>query len=481
LLGCIAGLLLAGAGLQILKSGDLLGRIGLRGIEIVMFESMALNTNVLVFALIIAVLTGVLFGILPALWGSRVSIASSLRARGQQATGAGRPRRSGSQGILILLQAALSLVMLTGAGLLIRTLTQLAAVDLGFDPRRLLTTEISLPRQEYDAPAVARFQAQLIERAAGYSISESVAFCENAPFADGPRTSLVLEADDRKFDRESGLLVEVQAISSAYFSALDIPRLQGRSFAPEDHTGAPPVVIVSRMTADYLWPGENAMGRTLSLRGFESAEVIGVVGDIRRDRIEIPPEPVVYVHLSQSPRRSGYLLASSRTRAVDLAPAIRETIHDLDPNLPLSTIRPMTDLIADKTWSLRYLTLLLSILTAVTLGLASIGLYGIVSGIARQRTRELGIRVALGASPAEVIRLLMGWPLLLSTLGVGVGLAISTILTRVLVSLLYGVSAVDPVTLVSASVILLTTVLFSGFLPARRAVRQSPLRTLEGQ
>lgn len=481
-LGGVAGLLLAGVGLLVLTNSDIFGRVGLRGIEIVMFKAMALNTNVLIFTLGITVLTGVLFGLLPAFWVSRVNIASSLRARGRRVAGTGRVRRSGSQGVLIFIEAALSLVLLTGAGLLIRTLIQLAAIDLGFDPQRLLAIEISLPRQEYETrTAVERFQAQIIEQAAGYSLSESVAFCENAPFTGGPRQSRVFKAGGRQFDGESGLLVEWNSVTTEYFRTLDIPVLQGRSFSSTDGAGAPPVAILSQAAANHLWPDENCIGETISIRGFESAEIIGVVGDVRRDRIEDSSDPVVYAHLLQSPRRSGFLLVRSHTRVVDLAPAITAAIHELDPNLPLTTLCRMTDLIADRTWSVRSMTLLLSILTLVTLGLASIGLYGIVSGIARQRTRELGIRIALGASRIEVVRTVMGWPLLLSALGVVVGIALSTVFTRALVSLLYGVPAVDPVTLTSAAAILLATATLSGFLPALRAVRLSPMEVLEGR
>jgi len=477
-LGGVAGLLLSGVGLLVLRNSDIFGRVGLKGIEIVTFKAMSLNTSVLIFTLVITVLTGVLFGLLPALWVSRMNIASSLRARGRRVAGTGRVLRSGSQGVLIFLESALSLVLLAGAGLLIRTLIQLAAVDLGFDPQRLLAAEISLSRQEYNASAVERFQAQIIERASGYSLSESVAFCENAPFTGGTRQSRVFEAGDRQFDGESGLLVEWNSVSTEYFRTLDIPVLQGRSFSSTDGAGAPPVAILSQEAANHLWPDENCIGKTISIRGLESAEIIGIVGDIRRDRIEDSSDPVVYAHLLQSPRQSGFLLARSHTRAVDLAPAIRAAIHELDSNLPLTTLRPMTDLIADQTWSVRSMTLLLSILTLVTLGLASIGLYGVVSGITRRRTRELGIRIALGASRHEVIRTVIGRPLLLSALGVLVGIALSTVCTRVLVSLLYGVPAVDPVTLIWAAAILLATAALSGFLPVRRVLRIDPIETL---
>jgi putative ABC transport system permease protein len=430
----------------------------------------AVDGKVLGFSLGLSFLTALLFGSLPALVSSRPNLRESLASGGRTLTGSRRRLR----GALVVAEVVLALVLLTSSGLLLQSLVRLVAVDPGFDPNAL-TVSLSLPSARYPRAAQLTFYRRALERLQTMPGVEFVGATNSLPFSStGIGLRFTIEDYPVKIPFQDQF-ADYLVATPGYLQAMGIRLVQGRYFTDRDTQA----VIINRALAERFWPDANPVGKRITMtREESSSEIIGVVGDVRRWGLENTPSRQVYVPFSAtSPSVSALVLRSSLppTRLVE---GVRREIQSLDKNLPLYDIGTMQARLADSTSKRRFTMLLMSTFAVAALLLAAVGLYGVISYSVGQRTQEIGIRMALGAQRRDIFKLVVGQGMVLTLAGVGVGLAASFALTRFLQSLLFGVSATDPVTFAGVAVLLAAVALLACYIPARRATRVDPLVAL---
>jgi putative ABC transport system permease protein len=441
--------------------------------------SIAVDGGVLLFALAVTGITGVLFGLAPALRLSRPELRSALGERGRGTRRESRRLRSA----LVVAEVALSLVLLVGAGLMVRSFTRLLATGPGFDPERLLVASIEAEPDRYGSHAErARFFEALAERVARLPGVEAASAITFPPLAGGGSATYIW-ANDRPVPPPGELPVaDIRWVHRDYFRTLGIPVLLGRVFDEGDHAGAPLRVVVSRAMAQELWPGTDPLGKTISMPWGDTlvAEVIGVVGDVRHQGPGVEPRAKIYWdHRQFQPFTQMSLVV--RTAGEDplaLVPQVRAELREMDPDLPLYGVSTMESLLEDSVARTRFAMLALGGFAAVALILAAIGIYGVMSYAVGQRTREIGVRMALGARRADIARMVLGEAFVLVWLALMVGLAGASALARLLEGLIYGVGTSDPVTLAGVSALLALTALVATWLPARRASRVAPVEAM---
>ena len=438
--------------------------------------------HVLTFTLAAAVATGLLFGTAPAWQARKVDVNASLKeSSGKGTTGRGRLR-----GALVVAEVALSLVLLVGAGLLIRTFTNLLGVTPGFDPRNVLTFQVDLNGERYDTAGEAEaFYREAVERIGRLPGVEAAAITNKLPL--DWQFNMPIFFPNKPDQAQS---VQLRIVSPDYFRAMRIDVRQGRAFTGDDDRSAPPIAVVNEAFARRFFDEKNTSARQLSVgRGLEDPvrEVVGVVGDIKQQGLDRPAPPMVFVPVQQV---SDKFMASVRVftsfnfvvrttlEPKSLSTAIKKEVAALDAALPLSRISTMEEIAARSIASQRFNMLLLGSFAALGLLLSAVGIYGVMSYTVAQSTREIGIRMALGAQALGVLKLVTWQGMTLTLIGMAVGIAASLALTRLMEGLLYGVAATDPATF-AANVLLLTAVsLVACYLPARRATRVNPLIAL---
>ena len=438
-----------------------------------------LDSGAVAFAFLAAAATSLLFGLVPAWQGSRVDLNESLKA----AAGKGGAARGGRlRGALVVAEVALSLVLLVGAGLLVQSFLRLHSVELGFDPSNLTTMQVSFNSAKYAGTAqLWEAQRRVVERLRALPGVEAVATVPSLPMERGLNNYLTLDGPGG----ETGASVESRAVGGEYFRALRIPLLRGRALADADAAGAPRVVVVNEALAGRFWPGRDPLGERVYV-DHEWREVVGVAGDVREVGLDQPVRPTVYVPAPQvsdgmSVMTSRWFLTSWIVRTsgpADVAPAMRAALREADPSLPVANVRPMGDVISGSISSRRFVLTLMGAFAALALVLTAVGLYGVLSYQVSQRTHEIGIRLALGARPRDVMRLVVVRGMELALAGIAVGLAGAFALTRLMTSLLFGVSATDPATFVAIPVLLASVALVANYIPARRAARVDPTTAL---
>jgi len=455
-----------------------------------------LDLRVILFTLGLALATGLLFGLVPALGGTGERLYDALREGGRAMAGGrhGRLMRS----LLVLAEVAVALLLLAGAVLLIRSFNRLQAVDPGFRPAGVLTADLVLPAAKYQAaPRRAAFYRRLLEQLRAVPTVESTALIFPLPLA--PRGILLtFTVEGRPVARPSEAPnSSIWAISTDYFRTMGVRLLSGRPFNSADDLRSLRVAIVNKTLADRLWPGESPLGRRITFDPPNDAEVhwitiVGVAGDVHHRGLNQDSGNEIYVPLEQQVSDEAYVLlrgrpleAGPRGRERDprtLVLPLRDAVAALDPDLPVDPVRPMMDVVDEALAQSRFQAVLLGLFAGLALALAAIGVYGVVSYTVAQRTHEIGIRMALGAQRAEVLRLVVRQGMKLVLAGVAVGLGLAVALSRYLAdraaAYLYGVSATDPVTLVVVPLLLLAVALVANFLPARRATRVDPLVAL---
>jgi predicted permease len=441
-------------------------------------EQAAVDGPVLAFTLGLSLLASLLFGLVPALRTARPDLQSMLKEGGRSL---GFGPRDRVRGVLLVAEIALASVLLAGAGLLIRSALRLQQVPLGFDPDRLLTARISFPRPEY-APegaveASGRIVAEL-ERLAGV---ESAAAATFLPLASSSISSGV-RFDGRESRPGEDLRADTRAVTPGAFHTLGIPILQGRDFQESDRKGAAGVVAVNQTLARLAWPGQNPLGKRFTYTG-DWLEVVAVVGDARLGPLERKVEPAFYVPLAQYADlwdADIYLafVVRARNDPASLVTGLRRIVHAVDPRLPLFDVATMDEIRVSSMASSRFNTLLLTLLGAIGLILAVVGIYGVVAYFVSQRTQEIGVRMALGATEGRVLALVVGQALRPLALGLALGLAGALAASRLLSGFLFEVSAADPVTFAGVLVVLAAAALLASWLPARRAARVDPTRAL---
>jgi putative ABC transport system permease protein len=423
----------------------------------------------------------VLFGLGPAWRSSRRELTETIKAGGSVTTSHDN-RVFGLRSLLIVGEMALALTLLTAGGLMIKSVVRLQSTELGFNPERLLTLRLALPRPQYDAARATAFLADAVERLKRRADIQSVAYASCAPLS-GPcnRTSANFPGRPPAAPGKSPS-VGVFWASPDYFQTLGIRVVRGRTFTANDRVGQPKVVVINETAARAFWGLEDPLGKRIAVGqggfGEQGGEVIGVVSDVRYGSVERSVAPDVYLPLLQSTRTMGFIFVKSQAALDSLVPSIRQEIRAMDADLPLVDVKTMDDRFGDAIWRTRASAWLLGAFSALALVLAAVGIYGVMSQSVEQRTREIGVRMALGASRQDILQLIVGRTLGISITGVVLGIALTIPSMRGLTALLYQVSPGDPAVLITLASLLLAVAVFAGYVPARRATRVDPLTTL---
>jgi predicted permease len=435
-----------------------------------------MDGQVLAFALGLSFATGLLFGLLPTLQFSKPDVQTVLREEGRAT--AGSRRRSLARGLLVVSQVALSMILLVGAGLLMRSFANLQNVTLGFNPRNVLLMDITLPEARYATPSKrAGFFENVVEQLRPLAGVRSVALSSGLPLNPSNYSPMLPEGQPEVpvVQRPNHA---IQTVTPAYFETMGIALLRGRTFEQRDRKGSPEVAIVNDCFARRFWPNENGLGKRIVIGQATVTEVVGVVANVKNIRLAVESVPEVYYPMAQHPDESMHVIVRSVADPHNLALAVRARISTIDKEQPVTNVRTMEQHLANSIAQNRLTMLLLAVFSIVALLVATVGLYGLIAYSVAQRTQELGIRLALGADPRDIVLLVMRQGLLAAAAGVLVGLAGSFLLTRVMKSLLYDVSATDVPTFTLSAVVFLTVALLASYLPARRAARLDPSDTL---
>jgi putative ABC transport system permease protein len=442
-----------------------------------------LDGTVLGFGIALALASGVVFGLLPALRGGRASLESALRA-GARATGSGRLRSA-----LVVAEVALALVLLVGAGLMVRSLAHLNGVDKGFQADGVLTGSVPAPdARSSDRERWLGFYGELRDRSADLPGVRAAALALLLPLSDRS-WELRIHPEGVPVLRETGQSVLFNMVSPEYFEALRVPILRGRGFLVSDREGANPVTIIDETMAVRFWPDEDPIGHQVTFETDSAGApvyrtVVGVAANVRHYELEQPSRIQAYVPVAQAGRRWGanlrLILRTEGAPALLVSP-LRNVVTTLDAEAPLADARPLDDLVASATAADRALTRVLTAFAGGALALAALGIFGVMSYAVTRRTREIGIRMALGAARRDVLGWIGGRALGLTMAGVAVGLAAAAALTRLLRGLLYEVSPLDPLILVGATAALTAVALVAAYVPARRASRVDPVAALSAE
>ncbi len=443
-------------------------------------DMVSVDARVLVFALAVSVLTGILFGLLPARQGARVDLTPALK-EGGRGSGSGA-RRSRARDALAVAEVAVSLVLLVGAGLLARSFLELARVDPGFRPEGVLTANLFLPSARYpERQDRLSFYTELLERLEGLPGVESAGAVSSLPLI-GPNSDADILVEGRPPpDPGEEITPWYRFATTGYFQTMGIRLVRGRVFTEADDADAANVVIVNETMARRVWPGEDAIGKRINTRSAENPnwrEVVGVVADTRHFGPAQDPRMALYLPHRQIPISLMHVVVRTAGDPADLAGAVRREIWSLDDQLAIAGLRPLRGIVGDALAQPRFFTTLLGIFAAVALTLAIVGLYGVLSFLVAQRSHEVGVRLALGADAGDVMRLVVGRGLALTGAGLVIGIAGAALVTRLMSSLLFGVAPTDPPTFVAVSMILVAVATAACWIPARRAARLDPVEVL---
>ena len=438
------------------------------------FKEVGLNGEVLGFSLGVSVVTGILFGLVPALSSSSGNPADALKQGERGSTGGGSRRRA----FLIATEVGLSLILLIGAGLMIKSFANLTKVAPGFNADRLLIFTVGASARA-DEDRQLQFYQEIVRSVATVPGVERVAAVSRLPFSGGNSS--------RTFNRPGSTKeseADIRIATPDYFQTMGIPLVRGRNFTEHDTKGSVPVAIINEETAKQAFPGEDPIGQFVENYGpkDEKLQVVGVVGNVRHLALETAPRPELYQPLGQGTWPLVFVaVRTAPENPLTLLPAVQQAVWNVNKSVPLGNPRSMNDMIARTLLQKKFTMLLLSIFAGAALLLAAIGLYGVISYSVAQRTRELGIRIALGAQKSDVLRLILWQGMTLVAAGIIFGIAASLGLTRLMATLLYGISATDPITFIALSIALLSVAFIACWLPARRASAVDPIVALHAE
>jgi putative ABC transport system permease protein len=473
-IGGLLGMVLAEAGVHFVKT--------LGPANIPRLQDVSLDWRVLTFALGVSVLTGMFFGLVPAIAASRENVVESLKEGGQRSGGS--PLLARLRSSLLVSQVALALVLVISAGLLIRTFYTLLEVDPGFRPSQVLTFELALPPLSYpDRDHLVALYTRTLEHLQSLPGVESVGLGETLPMGGEGESSVITIPDHPVAKDQERPFANYTIVSPGFFSAVGAPLLRGRGIALTDTVDSIPVAVINAAMARRFWPGEDAVGKRLGLGSprFPIMTVVGIVADIKHFSMRENPEPEMYVPYTQKPWPSMRTMQFAlRTKAdpSSIATSVSDTIHSLDPGLPVAKVAPLQAFVDDSMTQPRFAVLLLSSFAALALLLATIGMFAVISYSVAQRTQEIGIRIALGAAHHDVFAIVLAQGARLVGLGISIGLVAAFALTRLMTSFLFGVRPTDPLTFAAVSLLLVGVTLLACYLPARRATRVDPLVAL---
>jgi putative ABC transport system permease protein len=448
-------------------------------------QTIGIDAKVLIFTAIVSLATGLIFGLAPATQAANFNLSETLKEGGRDSSSGTRGNRL--RGFLVVSEVAVSFLLLIGAGLLINSFLNLRKLDPGYRADHLLTMKVQLPETKYpDKERRAPFFRELIRKVQTLPGVQSVAVASNLPLTyNGDSMPIGVEGrPDPPPDQSPDVILRV--VSPGYFATMGIPLVAGRDISEKDTAEAVRVVVVSEKTARYFWPGQDPIGKRLKPGSTTSEspwrEVIGIVKDVRQNDFVAEPKMQMYMaHEQVGSFAANAVVVRTQVDPLSLGTAVRKVVWEIDKDQPVSDIRSMEEIVSRAVARERFSTMLLGIFAALALVLAAVGIYGVMSYSIAQRTREIGIRMALGAQRSDVLKMVVGQGLKLVVIGVAIGLAAAFVLTRVMASLLFGVSATDPLTFIIISMVLLGVALIASYVPALRATRVDPMVALHYQ
>jgi putative ABC transport system permease protein len=480
-LGAVIGLALAAGALRVLTTVD--------PTSLPPLAPVGLDRTVIAFTLILSVVTTLLFGLAPALRTLHVNLVESLREGGQNATVGGRRQRL--RGLLVATEVALAVILVIGAGLMIRSLAALGNIDLGFNPDRVLTMRVAISAAKYDSPErVVDFYRELADRIRALPGVESAGVVRVLPLAT-TIGDYGLDVDGFVEGPGRNAKGDWQIVSDGAFEAMGSRLVRGRWFTAADTTASAPVAVINETMARTYWTeGQDVVGGRIRVGSMKNPwlTVVGIVADERHNGVTgivkekfFVPHSQWHVATGGNLIRSAFVVARTTGDPMSVAGAARNEVWQMDPTLPVANVRSMNDVVAAALATPRLTGWLLAAFAAIALALAAVGIYGVLAYLVSQRTQEIGIRLAIGADRSEVLRMILRQGLTLAVSGVAVGVAAAFLLTRLMQSLLYEVQPADPVTFLAVPVILLAVSLVASYVPALRATRVSPLIALRTQ
>ena len=438
-----------------------------------------LDQRVLLFAFVLSIVTGVVFGLLPALQATKTNLVSALKDEASFGT----YRSSWLKNSLIVFQVALSLVLLIGGGLMVRALQQAETIPLGFEPNNAISVSFDLRLQGYDAAQGREAEKRLLEKVRALPGVKAAGIADIVP-VDLHISSSSVFIEGQPLERTSNTPRALSSrVTPGYFGAMQTRLVQGREFTEQDNEQAPRVAIINETFARRFWPNESPLRKRFRLGGANAPllEIIGVAQDGKYAGLNEDPKSFVYRPLWQSPWSSSSLIVRAETEPQQVIAAVRRELQELDPRLPIASTKTMTEHLSFALLPARLAASVLGSFGLLALALAAIGLYGVMAYSVAQRTRELGIRIALGAQVRDIHKLVIGQGIKLALVGIGIGFAISFGVMRLMKNLLFGVSATDPLTFVAIGCVLLVVALLACYLPARRATKVDPLIALRSE
>jgi putative ABC transport system permease protein len=481
IVGGAAGLLIASWG----SGSDLLVSLEPEGIP--RLREVGIDRSVVVFTMGVSMLTGVFFGVIPALQMTRGSVQESLKEGGRGnmvARGSARLR-----GTLVVAEMALAVMLLSGAGLLIKSFARLQAVDPGFRPEETPSFALSLPRTTYtDDTQVAAFYDRLLQRLRALPGVRSAGAVMTLPLS-GMRFNISFRVDGRpEAAPAQEPTMEIRVADPEYFHTLGVPLRAGRLLTAADNAQSPQVALLSMAAAKRYFPNENPIGKRIIMGWGKGpgtpragGEVVGIVGDVKEIGLDEENPPEIYVPLQQWPVRSMALVMRADVPPTSLGDAARQAVHQIDASLPVAEMRTVEEIVAKSISQPRFYMLLLAIFAVVALTLAAIGIFGVMSYSVSQRTREIGIRMALGAQGGRVVTMVVRQAMLLAGVGLLFGLGSALALTRTMATLLFDLSPTDPMTFFTVAAVLAGVAFLASYLPARRAARVDPIVALRAE
>jgi predicted permease len=482
LLSLISGVL-ALATVLLLKNGI----ISLAPADIPRLNEVDVSAGVLFFAFLMSMLTGVLFGLAPALQAANPNQVENLR-EGSRGSGTGK-RHARLSRVLVVLEVAISIVLLAGAGLLLRSFWRVLEVRPGFNPKHLTTVQIWIPISNNPATDPysveekrADFLLEVFRRVSALPGVEQASISGNdtLPMNSG-RNYSPFSIQGRATESERGPIADIAVVDTEYFRTMEVPLITGRYFAGSDTYKTQPVGVIDQTLARQYWPGQNPLGQQVKFgfgRGIQGVTIVGVVGDIKSDGFEAPSVPHIYVALGQFAPVNAVVFLRSTTDVEHLGEAVRHDVESVDPNVPVHSVSSMDQIIARSVADRRFALELLGVFATVALLLAAIGIYGVMAYSFSQRAHEVGIRIALGAQHLDILRMALGEGMRTVVIGLVSGVAGAAMMTRFFRSMLFAIPPTDPITFVSVSAILAGVALFACYIPARRATRVDPLVAL---
>jgi putative ABC transport system permease protein len=453
-------------------------------------HEIAINGEVLLFTLGLSILSGIVFGLLPALRASRLDLHGSLKdvSRGAAGTGAVWGRGQNLRRLLVMSELALSVMLLIGAGLLIRSFIRLQSVPPGFNAAKVLTLELTMSGRKYnDSAAVLETYRQLWVRLGRLPGVTAAGGISSLPLSQMMAWGPIVVDGRTPPPGEKFINVDQRMAGGDYFRAMEIPLIRGRLFTEQDTRGTQRVVVVDEHMARQIWPNDDPIGKRIRTGGMDAnpnapwMTVVGVVGRIKQDALDSESRMAVYFPHSQVTTRAMNVVVRSTIDPASLTAAVRQEIHALDPDLPVYNVRTMGQRVDDSLARRRFAMLLLTVFAACALGLAAVGTYGVIAYLVSQGTREVGIRMALGATPSAVLLMIVRQGMTVAAAGVLVGLGGTFVLTRFMRGLLYGVTPSDPFTFTVIGALLGLVALVASYVPARRAARIDPMVSLRSE